>query len=102
MIPRRKLRERRRMEQFSGVRTVALNPQKNLKSRNACRRNCHRSLLSQTVTGLGPVTINELRRRHATLSLQLNLDQLQYRLSIHIFSATDKQARSFYRNVSGL
>ena len=55
------------------------------------------------VAGFGPVAVNEFLRAHAALALELNLDQLQRRVSVFgfIFAATDEQACSLDRDFSG-
>src|ERR1700674_2061273 len=67
------------------------------------------SLLSQMVAGFGPVAVDEFWRGHAALALELNLDQLQRRVSVFVFTAVfavalaaaNEQPRSLDRDFSG-
>src|ERR1700734_3917544 len=92
MIARGKLLKKGRMKKFGRVRVFALNSEKNFKRRRSGRRNRHRRLLSQMVARLGPVPVNELLRGHPALTLDLNLDQLECRVSF--VATSDDQARS--------
>src|SRR5258708_26304383 len=95
------------MEQFSRVRVVTLDPQKNFESHSSSWRNGHYSLLSQIVAGFGPVAIDEFQRGHATLAFELDFDQLQRRLRVFVFAAADEQVCSLdcdfsYRQLEGI
>jgi hypothetical protein len=42
------------------------------------------------VAGFGPVTIDEFQSRHAAFALELDFKQLQRRIDVIVFPATDK------------
>src|SRR5260370_5278154 len=91
------------MEQFIGVGLFALDPKKNLESYGARGRKGHGRLLSQTIAGVGPVAVDEFRRGHAALALELDFDQLERRVSVIVvaLAAANEQARSLDRKFSG-
>src|SRR5208282_480359 len=87
MIAAGKLCEGGGMEQFRGVRLFALDPQQNFESYGSRRRkrNGHCTLLSQIVSGFGPITVDEFARGHSPFALELNFDELQGRASVIVF-----------------
>src|ERR1700728_840091 len=85
------------MKKFGGVRVFALDSEKNFERRQSGRGNRHRRLLSQMVAWLGTVPVHELLRGHPALTLDLNLNQLQCRVSF--FAASDDQARTLDCNL---
>src|SRR5580700_6548081 len=98
MIARGKLLEKRGMKKFARVRVFAFDAEKNFERRRSARRNRHRRLLSQMVAWFWTVPVHELLRGHPALALDLNLDQLQCRVSF--FAASDDQARTLDRDLS--
>ena len=69
------------MEKFDCVRVIALDPQKNFESRGARRRNSHCKLLSQMIAGFEAVAVDEFRRGHAALALELEVAH-EYRATV--------------------
>ena len=88
------------MKQFGCVRVFALDAQKNFESRSSSRRgsgrrrsigrNCHHSLLSQMVAGLGPVAVDELLRSHAALAFELYFEEFQSGVRIFILATANE------------